>query len=277
MPKVVWLASYPKSGNTWMRTFLWALQNKGPINLNRLSTGGIFSAKNILEQAMDVNPDWLMPAEIDRYQRIAYQHHFGEVVQQRIVKIHDAYTISEWDGLPRIPVSPDHLVVYIVRNPIDVVPSFANHSSKDYDSIINKSLNNPKGGLSTKAAWGNQFAQPMGTWSMHVESWLSQEVAPVLLVRYEDMKSDPFNTFKGVVSAMELIYTDNEIQHAIERTRFETIKELEEKQGFREKANPDSSFFFHGRVGRGKEVLSPEQVDRVISIHSEMMKKLGYL
>lgn len=277
MPKVVWLASYPKSGNTWMRTFLWALQNKGPINLNRMSTGGIFSSKHVLEQSLDVNADWLLPAEIDHYQRIAYQHFFNEVKQQRILKIHDAYTISEWDGLPRIPLSGDHLVVYIVRNPIDVVPSFANHSSKGYDAIIEKSLNNPNGGLSMKSRWGNQFGQPMGTWSMHVESWLSQRVAPVYLVRYEDMKSDPFATFKGVVTAMELTYTDDEIQHAIDRTRFETIKELEVKQGFREKANPDSSFFFHGRVGRGKEVLSPEQVDRVISMHSEMMKRLDYL
>lgn len=277
MPKVVWLASYPKSGNTWMRTFLWALQNKGPINLNRLSTGGIYSAKNVLEQALDVNSDWLRPDEIDAYQRIAYQHHFEVVKQQRILKIHDAYTISEWDGQPRIPLASDHLVVYIVRNPIDVVPSFANHSSTDYDRIIDKSLSNPKGGLSMKSGWGNQFAQPMGTWSMHVESWLNQKVAPLHLVRYEDMKSDPFATFKGVVTAMELSYSDDEIQNAIDRTRFETIKKLEEKQGFREKANPDSSFFFHGRVGRGKEVLNPEQVDRVISLHSEMMKKLGYL
>lgn len=277
MPKVVWLASYPKSGNTWMRTFLWALQNKGPVNLNRLSTGGIFSSKNIIEQSLDVNSDWLVPAEIDRFQRIAYPHHFGEVKHQRILKIHDAYTISEWDGKPRIPLASDHLVVYIVRNPIDVVPSFANHSSKDYEAIIERSLNNPKGGLAMKLKWGNQFAQPMGTWSMHVESWLNQDVAPVHLVRYEDMKSDPFATFKGVVTAMELTYSDDEIQHAIDRTRFETIKELEMKQGFREKANPDSSFFFHGRVGRGKEVLNPEQVNRVISLHSEMIKKLGYL
>jgi hypothetical protein len=277
MPKVVWLASYPKSGNTWMRTFLWSLQNKGPLNLNRINTGGIFSGKQVLEQSLDVNPDWLNPAEIDRFQRMAYRHHFEMIKQQRLVKIHDAYTISEWDRLPRIPVSPDHLVIYIVRNPIDVVPSFANHSSKDYDSIIEKSLNNPNGGLSMKSGWGNQFAQPMGTWSMHVESWLDQTVAPVHLVRYEDMKSDPFTTFKGVLTAMELTYTDHEVESAIERTRFETIKELEEKQGFREKANPDSSFFFHGRVGRGKEVLNPEQIDRVVSMHAEMMKRLRYL
>lgn len=277
MPKVVWLASYPKSGNTWMRTFLWALQNKGPVNLNRLSTGGIFSSKHIIEHSLDVNPDWLHPSEIDTFQRLAFKHHFTESKSQRILKIHDAYTVSEWDGLPRIPLSPDHLVVYIVRNPIDVVPSFANHSSTNFDRIIDKSLNNPKGGLSLKSGWGNQFAQPMGTWSMHVESWLEQKVAPVHLVRYEDMKSDPFATFKGVVSAMELTYTDDEIQHAIERTRFETIKKLEEKQGFREKANPDSSFFFHGRVGRGKEVLNSGQIDKVVKMHSQTMKKLGYL
>src|SRR5690554_1269474 len=111
MPKVVWLASYPKSGNTWMRTFMWALQNKGPINLNRLHTGGIFSSKNMIETVLDVNPDMLYPHEIEEYQRIAYHYHFSQTSEIKFLKIHDAYTYSKWDGKPLIPLHPDHLVL----------------------------------------------------------------------------------------------------------------------------------------------------------------------
>lgn len=276
MSKVVWLASYPKSGNTWIRTFLWALQNKGPINLNRLYTGGIFSAKNIIETILDVNPDTLYPHEIEEYQRIAYNYHFSNAKETKFLKIHDAYTYSKWDGKPLIPLQPEHIVLYIVRNPIDVTPSFANHSSNDSETTINKQINNSNGGLVKNANWGNQFPQPMGNWSMHVESWLGQSVAPVHLVRYEDMKNHPFETFKEIVDKMGLIHTDDDIKIAIERTSFDKIKALELERGFREKANPDSSFFFHGKIGRGAEVLTPDQISRIRKVHAKVMKQLKY-
>lgn len=276
MPKAVWLASYPKSGNTWMRTFLWAIQNKGPINLNRLNTGGIYSGKNVLENTLDANPDYFHPHEIEVLQRKAYYHTFEVENDQKIIKIHDAYTYSKWDGQPLIPLNPDHLVIYIVRNPLDVVPSFANHGSTDFETVINKQINNPNGGLILKAVWSTQFHQPMGSWSMHVESWLSQKIAPVLLVRYEDMKHHTFDVFKNVIQAMELSYSDDEIRHAIERTSFDVIKKLEEQQGFREKPNPNRKFFLHGKVGRGKEVLSPDQIQRIRNTHEKIMKQLNY-
>lgn len=276
MTKVVWLASYPKSGNTWMRTFLWAIQNKGPINLNRLSTGGIFSGKNIVENSLDINPDYFYPHELEELQRKAYLYHFDSLKDQRIVKIHDAYTYSKWDGKPLIPLNPDHLVIYIVRNPVDVVPSFANHGSTDYETIINKQINNFNGGLVKSSIWASQFFQPMGSWSMHVESWINQKIAPVLLVRYEDMKHRTFDVFKEVITAMGLTYSDQEIQHAIDRTSFDVIKKLEEEQGFREKPNPEGTFFLHGKVGKGKEVLTDEQIQRIRITHERVMKQLNY-
>jgi hypothetical protein len=157
------------------------------------------------------------------------------------------------------------------------VPSFANHSSKDYDSIINKSLNNPVGGLMMKYPWGNQFGQLMGTWSMHTESWMNQTVCPMKLVRYEDMHAHPFETFREIVQFIGLDYSDDQIEKTIELTRFDKIQKLEQEKGFREKANPQSRFFFHGKTDRWKEVLTSEQVEKIVSVHNNMMERLNYL
>jgi len=277
MAKIVWLASYPKSGNTWMRTFFWALMNKGPLNLNRIQTGGIFSGKNVVENSLDVNPDLFHAHELEEMQRQAHGQYFSKATETKFIKVHDAYTFSMWDGKPLIPLEPHHKVLHIVRNPLDVVPSFANHSSKDYDSIIEKSLNNPNGGLAQKHSWGNQFGQLMGTWSMHTASWMNQDVAPMKLVRYEDMHASPFETFKSIVQFVGFDVTDEKIQETIDRTRFDKIQQLEAEKGFRENVNLESRFFFHGKTNRWKEVLNEEQIEKIVSVHYKMMKKQGYL
>src|SRR5690606_19528222 len=100
--------------------------------------------------------------------------------------------------------------------------------------------------------------------------------APMLTIRYEDMQLNTFETFKKVVERAELPFTDQQIRDTIERTAFDKIKKLEQEQGFREKMNPDSSFFQHGKIGRGQEVLTPEQIARVRNVHESTMKKLGY-
>ena len=278
MKKVVWLASYPKSGNTWMRTFLWAFQNKGPLNLNRMNTGGIFSGKSVIENSLDLNSDFLYQHEIEEFQTTAHDYLFENLTNPRFIKIHDAYTFSRWTSKPIVPLKSNHLVIYIVRNPMDVAPSFANHSSTDNASIIEKQINNPDGSLvKIKPRATTQFHQLMGSWSMHVNSWSDQTVAPVHLVRYEDMSADPFNTFKEILEKIGLEYTDEQILATIKRTDFKEIKKLEEEQGFREKPNPDNSFFQTGKVGRWKDELTQEQIQSICTIHEQTMKKLDYL
>lgn len=274
--KIVWLASYPKSGNTWMRSFLSALLTGKDPDINDMSTGGIFSGKGSLEKSLDLDADSLSKAQVEKFRRLSYTYISDHADKVLFVKIHDAFTLSEADGLPIVPDEPTKMAVYLVRNPLDVTLSLANHLDKDCGTVIEKFINNPAGVFSGKSGSGHQFNQILLNWSMHVESWKKIPSFAVHFVRYEDLRFNPFQTFRAAVKAMGLEHTDEQIQKAIDATAFEKLKKKEQESGFAENMNPKSSFFYKGQVGRWKDELSPAQIQQIKEVHEPMMRAFGY-
>ena len=276
--QIVWLASYPKSGNTWFRSFLTVILKNQQIDLNRMATDGIFSGKNYVENVLDLNADYLSSSQIESYQRIAFNYLSETSKKPLFIKIHDAFTFSKIDGLPLIPEAPTKCAIYLVRNPLDVALSLANHIVQPIEKVIEKFIIHPNSGFaSLKNSANNQFHQPLGTWSMHVESWLTKPSFPVHFMRYEDMKAQPFETFKAALDAIGLSYSDAQIQFAIEETKFENLQKKEQEKGFREKQITSSRFFFKGEVGRWKHELTTEQIEKIIQVNEPMMRHFGYL
>jgi hypothetical protein len=273
---IVWLASYPKSGNTWMRSFLSALLTEKEPDINDMSTGGIFSGKSNLERSLDLDPVFLRQGQIEKFRRLSFSYLSDHSDKPLFVKIHDAFTMSEADGLPLVPDGPTKMAVYLIRNPLDVTLSLANHLDKDPDAVIVKFINNPAGEFAGKNTAGHQFSQILLNWSMHVESWKKIPRFAVHFVRYEDLRFNPFQTFRAAVKAMGLEHTDEQIQKAIDSTAFEKLKKKEQESGFAENMNPKSSFFYKGQVGRWKEELSPAQIQRIKEVHEPMMRAFGY-
>ncbi len=275
--KIVWLASYPKSGNTWFRAFLTALLKEGQVDLNKMGTDGIFSGKNHVERILDLNADYLSQREVEMFQRIALHHLAAKSTDTLFIKIHDAFTFSGADGLALVPEEPVKLAVYFVRNPLDVALSLANHIGKPVDIAIDKYMINSAGGfVSIGSSPNNQFHQRLGTWSMHVESWLVHPSFPVHFVKYEEMKERPFETFKGAAQALGLEVTDERIHRAIEEAKFENLQKKEQENGFVEKQIPASRFFFRGQTGRWKEELTEEQIEKIRRVNEPMMRRFGY-
>jgi Sulfotransferase domain len=274
---IIWLASYPKSGNTWFRSFLTALFSEKELDINKLETNGIFSSKMPLENTLDLNADYLSPHQLEQYQRLAHTYLSNKAKKPLFIKIHDAFTFSDNDNLPLIPESPTKIAIYLVRNPLDVTLSLANHTGKSIEKTINTFITNAKGAFgSQKSSPHLQFRQPLGTWSMHAESWLNHPNFPVYVVRYEDMKAQPFETFKAAVQAMKLDFTDEQIKKAIEETTFEKLKKKEQENGFKEKPVHNSSFFHKGLVGRWKEELTAEQIEKIRNTNEPMMRYFHY-
>jgi Sulfotransferase domain len=274
---IVWLASYPKSGNTWFRSFLTALLSQKEVDLDKMETNGIFSGKTPIEDVLDLSADYLRLEQIEAYQRLAFSYLSDTAEKPLFIKIHDAFTVSERDKLPLIPEKPTKVALYFIRNPLDVTLSLANHIGKDIETTIEKFIINPKGSFLRKKNTANiQFYQPLGTWSNHVESWQNCPTFPVHFMRYEDMKSQPFETFKAAVMAIGLDYSDNDIQQAIEAVEFEKLQKKERDKGFKEKQNPTSSFFFKGQVGRWKTELTAEQIEKIKTVNEPMMREFGY-
>lgn len=273
---IIWLASYPKSGNTWFRSFLTALQNDGKVDINTMQMDSIFSSKSFVENILDLSCDDLRPREFELFRNIAYNYTANEIKIETYIKIHDAYTFTNWTGLPLISGMGSRLALYFIRNPLDVVLSLANHTGLNVEETINNYINNEGAAFVKKGKSYGQYYQLLGTWEMHVSSWVIQKNIPIHVIRYEDMKEKSFNTFKEAIVQMQLNYSDNEIQDAINSCDFNKLKQQEVNKGFKEKQIPASSFFYKGESGRWKKELTNEQIKIIMTVNESMMKRFGY-
>jgi hypothetical protein len=275
--RIVWLASYPKSGNTWFRAFLAALLGRRELNINDMHSDHIFSSRDGFDLATDLDSTYLYDKEVKELLPEVFTHiNSGPGGKKMFIKIHDAYT-NNLSGKSIVPEEPTLAALYFIRNPLDIVGSFANHSGDTMDEAVEK-MNDPNayfakqlGNLNTNP----QFRQLILDWSGHVESWATAPF-PVLAIRYEDMLTDPLHTFSKAVAFINLQKTQTEIEKAIEASRFENLKAQEKEQGFAEKNAKSQSFFRNGVSGNWRKELTTEQVNLIVGCHKEVMEKYGY-
>lgn len=271
--KLVWLASYPKSGNTWFRLFMSALTNKGDVNINDLNEGSIFSRKSYLEEVLDIDTSLFKANYLANIHGLAFEYMAEKSDKLLYFKIHDAFGYVEAKK-PLVPVSATFSALYFVRNPLDVSISFANHLGNSIETTI-ENMNDSGYEIGTQS--GRQTFQKLMTWSEHYQSWTQQKHFPVLVIKYEDMLAQPFETFKKACIHAGLEYSDAEILAAINATKFEKLKKQEEEFGFKEKLSTTRSFFNKGQAGTWRNVLTQAQIDRIINDHGAVMKELGYI
>lgn len=276
--KIVWLASYPKSGNTWFRIFLANLLRNSdtPANINELEGGPIASSRQLFDEATGLSSADLTPEEIENLRPEVYKYISSESESIIFHKIHDAFVRTS-SQTPLIPEEATYKVLYFVRNPLDVAVSFSHHANLPLDTIVKQMNDDQFAFCSRTDKLHNQLCQKLLSWSHHIQSWVDQSSLPLKVIRYEDMKSKAFETFKNATSFVGLNYTDKQIQRAIEFSDFKTIKNQEEKHGFKEKAPGSKEFFRKGKIGSWKEELSESLVKTIINDHREMMLRFGYI
>jgi hypothetical protein len=276
--KIVWLASYPKSGNTWFRAFLTALLNPGnpTVDINNLYPTTMAGSRQLFDEMTGVSSADLLPEEIEHLRPLVYHQHAFESTELIYHKIHDAWTMFP-DGSPIFPAEITKAVVYFIRNPLDVTVSFAHHLSTTIENTI-AIMNNPDYAFCHRNdRLYSQLRQKLLTWSDHVKSWVDDSGLPVIVLRYEDMKASPVATFTRAVTFLGLTATPSEIETAIEQSSFTRLKQQEEEVGFSEKGSKALCFFRKGIVGDWQNELSKELVQRIIDAHGETMKRFGYL
>jgi hypothetical protein len=278
MAYITWLASYPKSGNTWFRAFLTALLNPGAtdIDINALLPTPIASSRQLFDDMAGVTASDLTADEIDLLRPSVYRQDALESEGTVYHKVHDAYTLLP-TGEPLFP-SPESLAsLYFIRNPLDVAVSFAHHLHTTTGEAI-AAMNNPAYAFCEKNnRLHNQLRQRLLTWSGHVRSWTEQQAIPVKVLRYEDMLARPLETFSEAVAFIRLEYTREQIQSALDRSSFDRLKQQENEKGFSERNAKSGSFFRKGVAGDWKNHLNDSQVQQIIAAHGEVMGKFGYL
>lgn len=279
-----YLASYPKSGNTWCRVFITELQRlavlpePAPLNLNLdLQTGTIASSRHWLDDQLGINSCDLSFAELDPLRGRAGESALLYSEGERFHKVHDAFVSPDSKGRPVVNTLGCQGAVYIIRHPEDVVVSLSHFFPWDLSQCV-ESLLNPQAALMPSERFGgNQVRQHMGRWDQHVHSWLDQKQIPVLAIRYEDMLTNGVETFTALAQFLGLPDDASLIETAISNTSIDRLRRMEDDLGgFVEKPEGCERFFRSGRIGEGVEQLTLEQRRRLASVLKLAMDRFDY-
>jgi len=272
---IYWLASYPKSGNTWFRIFLANVlsQDNMPVDINNINIGVNATSRDLINTAIGFDSTLLSHDEMAVLRPSIYTWYAKEAKKISYVKIHDAYNYT-----PIIPREGSLGAVYFIRNPLDVSISYAHHCNCSIDNAI-EHMSHKKGAVCyVQNGPTPQVRQFYLSWSHHVQSWMSCSDIDILPLRYEDMSSTPFETFKKAINFLKIDVSDDRIRQALDHTQLKNLQQQEKKSGFRESSFVQTRQFFRkGIVGDWKNTLSKLQIKRIIKDHGELMEVYGYL
>tara|TARA_B100000900_G_C20503604_1_gene684868 strand:+ start:78 stop:914 length:837 start_codon:yes stop_codon:yes gene_type:complete len=277
---IIWLASYPKSGNTWLRMFLRAyfLPKDKKFSINE-------EGNDDYEAKAFPNIDLLKENKIN-------YNKFEEIVKNWInlqifinlnnkinfLKTHNGnFNIN---GYPFTNSKNTIGGIYVVRDPRDVVLSLSNHFNITYEQAFNN-MNNMQNYEFYDKNLTNGFRNSiMGTWSSNYNSWRYYQEKKIHLVKYEDMIKKPENTFLEILKYLNLFLSfnidENKIKEAIKDTSFQNLKEMENKDGFKELGSGDK-FFRKGIIGDWEQTLNPQMIKNIETNFQKEMRELDYI
>ncbi|HMA52151.1 MAG TPA: sulfotransferase domain-containing protein [Magnetospirillaceae bacterium] len=270
---IVYIASYPRSGNTFARILLAAYH--GISDLNRLeesipadTTESLWrGVPNYAAQEISARNNWRYRRQvIEDYRRRASPLPFHGL------KTHSANLTAF--GAPAFDLRPEDRILYLARHPLDVALSNADYNNQDLDSAID--LMCRPGTCVGGSTLGSVEAR--GSWPEHVAGWLLTTACPVLLVRYEDLCADTANMLRRILAFIGLPVEEDRIACAVEQSGFSTLQRRERESGFTEApANTRSGRFFReGRSNQWRTGMSREQIARLSDYCAETMARLGY-
>jgi aryl sulfotransferase len=277
---IVWLSSYPRSGNTWLRAMLTAYCDPGeaerePVALDALIGGAVLNDRRAFDDEMGFESCVLTLAELDGPRGAFHTIAAADATRPFFVKTHDRFRCAP-DGSPLFPIEASAGALYLVRDPRDVAVSFAAHEGVTIDAMIAR-MADCGAGLDL---WGDRASpflpQWLGSWSEHVDSWLSQRTLPLLMLRYEDMVADAAGALARVVAFAGLAHDSRRIAEATRRASFDALREGERVHGFREKPAVSARFFRKGVANGWRTELSGAQADLIVGSHAATMRRLGY-
>lgn len=271
---IVWLASYPKSGNTWTRIFLanYLFNRSEPMPINEVHRIGLGDSiakayRMVAKGPFDTADHRAMLALRGRVLK-------GIVANDadiNLVKTHNLHGPAF--GVQLIPPQLTRAAVYILRNPLDVTVSYARH----YGHTLAEAAESISRDDNTTAADASSVKQYLGNWSRHVHSWTRTRDFPVLTLRYEDMQTDPATAFTRLLNHLKVPLDAERLDRAIRFSAFSELSAQEDKASFIEKSSNSEKFFHTGTSGQWQSVLPPEVVARVRKDHGAVMLEYGYL
>jgi hypothetical protein len=274
MGKIVWLASYPKSGNTWLRAFLhnYITQPATPHSINRLHELSASECNAVFFRKYDARPASLYATRDVQKMRPLVHEDLTKLHDDLVfIKTHTAHV--DFHDVPLCTPAVTAGAIYIVRDPRDVAISYSAYTGLSIDEVIGF-MGEPN---AANRSTDTQVFEFLSSWSNHVASWMGQK--KTLVVRYEDLLAEPETTFGKVVRFLgDDDPAPERLQRAIEFSSFDALATQEAVDGYAANAPTSASAFFRqGRAGQWRDVLSAAQIGRIETDHATMMTRFGYL
>ena len=276
---IIWIGSYPKSGNTYIRSFLSAyyFSEDGKFNFDLLKNikqfpNAEFFDKPIKNEA-DASDNWLIAQK-----KILEKRKF------RFLKTHNF--LGSYNNKPFTTLDYTLGAIYVVRDPRNVITSLMNHFSLNLDEAYNFMVNEKKYTKSDESDYSTYTH--LSSWGNHYKSWATTKNFRKLIVRYEDFENNKYETFRDIIVFLNAISNRTErvnkkkLENSIDTTNFSVLKNLEENKGFDEalysqKEKKFKTFFNLGFNNRWKKLLPKEMIKKIENSFEGEMKEIGYL
>jgi aryl sulfotransferase len=277
MSGIYWLASYPKSGNTWVRLLLQSYTAGGTaVHINALTLGGGRGAERALfDELIGIPAGDLTDAEILAWQPYAFDQWLRQLNQRLYLKTHNICSPVSITGAACLA----DLVrggIYLVRDPRDVAVSLARHIGQSVDDAITLMGTPDRRMCRSRRVLRPRLLEVWGSWSENVEGWLDRAPFPVHLLPYESMRADPRAALTGLIAALGLLVDPLAVEAAVAATDLTELRRQEATAGFAEWRGV-GGFFGEGRVQGWRDRLTPAQIARIEADHGPVMRRLGYL
>lgn len=282
------VASYPKSGNTWIRLVAaaYSLKDVSAEDFMQFNEDDDTSLANVMRfgdgtkyyyQSVSPFPisaiDFPTEVRLRPAAMLVMDRELSETTTQRPILVKSHHLNGDVNGIDLWNPAWTDEVVNPVRDPREVCCSFSAHMGKSYEDTA-ELMSESKGRIGDQG----ELRHLLGSWSDHIRGWLSEDEAPVHTVRYEDMKANPIGEFYDILDflgAPDL--TVERVEDAVEKTQFDRMRTVESQHEFPESTEHQDNFFRSGKTDGWKGELPLRIVRKIEKDHGEMMETLGYL
>ena len=279
---IIWLSSYPKSGNTWLRSLLvsYYFTKDGDFNFNLLKNIDQFPSYDHFKNYNKIfsNPADTAEFWIEEQKKINFDNKI------KFFKTHNA--LCKINNYSFTDSNNTLGAIYIIRDPRNVITSVANHYDIDLDQAFEFMTTEQKAIIQKKENSYVGFVA-LFSWIFHQTSWINNKLFPTLVIRYEDLQNETFLTFKKVINFIDNLnksknsFKRDKAKKSIQSCDFERLKKLEIDEGFNEsplskKDNTRINFFKLGKDNDYKKLLTKELIIKMNLKFKDEIKKFNY-
>lgn len=281
---IIWIASYPKSGNTWVRSILtsYFFSKEGVFNFDLLKKIPSYPSEPFFRKY----PDPFDTPESTAKYWINEQKNINQLNKKKLVFLKTHNALCKINGYSFTDTNNTLGAIHIVRDPRNIITSICNHYQIDVEEALEFMKNKSKAIIEKKE---NRYLgfNALFSWKLHQKSWEECNKFPVLTIKYEDLEKNTFSILEKIFSFIKKISNSKEnfnkakAKNVVKSCDFERLQRLEKEGGFKEGITKKDSrekikFFNLGSKNNYKKLLNYKIIEEMNLLFKDELSKYKY-